>query len=471
MSFRWLALCALVSMSAACSSPRTAASVLEAAQQAMGNPTSLQYSGTGMNAFVGQALTAGEAWPRRDLSGYVRTIDYDKRASREELTFAMETFGGRQQTQVVAGDAAWNVGPTGPVPQPAQAEERQLLIWVTPHGFIKGAMAAGNATLGGTETAPEITFTALGKYTVTGTLDANNLVTRVATKVASPVEGDMDLVATYADYKDYGGVQVPGKIDIQQGGHPAWELAITSATPNAPLDLPVPDAVKSATVPPVQVTSTQMAPGVWHLAGGSHHSVVVEFADSFAVVEAPLTEARSMAVLAEARKLVPNKPLSHVVTTHHHFDHTGGLRTYAAEGATIVTHASNVPYFQRVLVAPATISPDAQSKAQKTPTFQGVTDRFEFGDAKQKVQVVATSGDAHTNEYTHAYLPGPRILVEGDAYSPGPADAPPPATPNPNSVKLYDDIQMLKLNVATIAPIHGRGPVPIAELRKFIGRR
>ena len=269
MTVRSLALCALVSLSVGCSSPRTAATVLEAAQQAMGNPTSLQYSGTGMNAFVGQALTAGEAWPRRDLSGYVRTLDYDKRASREELTFAMETFGGRQQTQAVAGDAAWNVGPNGPVPQPAQAEERQLLIWVTPHGFLKGAAAAGNATLGGSDTAPEITYTALGKYTVTGTLDAANMVTRVATKVASPVEGDQDLVATYTDYKDYGGVKVPGKIDIQQGGHPAWELTIANATANAPLDLPVPEAASGATVPPVQVASTQLAPGVWHVAGVS----------------------------------------------------------------------------------------------------------------------------------------------------------------------------------------------------------
>jgi hypothetical protein len=37
-------------------------------------------------------------------------------------------------------------------------------------------------------------------------------------------------------------------------------------------------------------------------------------------------------------------------------------------------------------------------------------------------------------------------------------------------VKLYDDIQALKLNVATIAPIHGRGAAPIAELRKAVGR-
>ena len=62
------------------------------------------------------------------------------------------------------------------------------------------------------------------------------------------------------------------------------------------------------------------------------------------------------------------------------------------------------------------------------------------------------------------YLPGPRILVEADAWSPGPADAPVPDMPPPNAVRLYDEIQNLKLNVATIAPIHGRGDAPFAEL-------
>ena len=219
------------------------------------------------------------------------------------------------------------------------------------------------------------------------------------------------------------------------------------------------------------MTSTKLAPGVWHLTGGSHHSLVVEFADNIAVIEAPLSEERSLAVMAEARKLVPNKPIRYLLTTHHHFDHTGGLRAYAAEGVTIVTHASNVSYFEKVLVAPATVVPDAQSKAQKTPLFQAVSDTFELTDGKQKINVYATGGDTHTNEYTLIYLPGPRILVEADAYSPGPADAPMPAMPPPNAVKLGEEIARLKLNVATIAPIHGRGAVPIAEFRKFIGQK
>ena len=116
----------------------------------------------------------------------------------------------------------------------------------------------------------------------------------------------------------------------------------------------------------MQVVSTKIADGVWHLAGGSHHSVVVEFKDYIAIVEAPLSEERSLAVLAEAKKLVPNKPVKYLLTTHHHFDHTGGLRTYAAEGVTIVTNQSNVAYFEKTLMAPATMAPDSQAKSPKT---------------------------------------------------------------------------------------------------------
>jgi glyoxylase-like metal-dependent hydrolase (beta-lactamase superfamily II) len=465
----WLAI-GLALAVAGCSGPKDANAVLQDAQTAMGNVSSIQYSGTGMSAFFGQALTAGEEWPRRELSSFTRSINYDQRSSREELNFAQPVFGGQQQNVQVNGDKAWSVGASGPVPQPAAAEERQLQIWLTPHGFVKGALAAGNATLTPIEGANLISFTALGKYKVDGTIDAQNMVTKVETQTPNPVLGDTDLVATYSDYKDFNGVKFPTKILVVQGGFPAWDLTIANVVPNAPVDLPVPEPVQSATVPPVQTTSTRLADGVWHVTGGSHHSVVVEFNEYLAVAEAPLGEERSLAVLAEAKKLVPNKPVRYVLTTHHHFDHSGGLRTYVAEGATVVTHQSNVPYFEKSLIATSTLVPDTQSKSPQRPRLQGVSDKYVITDGKQTIEVYATGGDTHTNEYTLIYLPGPRILVEADAYSPGPPDAPPPATPPPNAVALYDAIQKLKLNVATIAPVHGRGAVPIAELRRFIGR-
>ena len=222
----------------------------------------------------------------------------------------------------------------------------------------------------------------------------------------------------------------------------------------------------------MQAASTELAPGVWHVAGGSHHSVVVEFAEYLAVVEAPLDEARSQAVIAEARRLAPNKPIRYALTTHHHFDHTGGLRTYVAEGATVVTHASNVAYFEKTLTAPATlVARRAGSKDPQKPMLEGVSDKFEIDRRQAADRGVRDQAATPTRASTRSSTcRDPEILIEGDAYSPGPPDAAPPATPPPNAVTLDDAIRSLKLNVRTIAPIHGRGAVPIAELRRFIGR-
>jgi len=469
MQTKHLVVTALCMLMTACT--KDANGVLKSAQSAMGNPTSIQYSGTGMNAFFGQALSAGKEWPRRDLASYARTINYDAKSSREEMRFAQPAFGGQQQNAEVNGNKAWNTGANGPNPQPAAAEERQLQIWLTPHGFVKGALAAGNASMKEGESGSHLlTFKALGKYEVTGTIDTNNMVTKVETTEANPVLGDMPAVATYSDYKDFNGVKFPTKIVQTQGGFPVWELTITNVQPNAPADLPIPDTVQSVAAPAVKVDTTKLGDGIWFLSGGSHHSLVVEFKDYIAVIEAPLNEERSMAVLAEAKKLVPNKPVKYVISTHHHFDHAGGLRTYVAEGATVVTHEFNKAFFEKTFQAPATLEPDAQSKAQKPATFQTVSDKWMLTDGKQTIEVYATQGDAHSDELLVAYLPGPRILVEADAYSPGPPNTPPPSPAPPNAVNLYNNIQRLKLNVVTIAPIHGRGPVPMAEFRKFVGK-
>ena len=469
MQTKHLVVIALALVTAACT--KDANSVLNSTQSAMGNPKSIQYSGTGMNAFFGQALTAGKEWPRRNLTSYTRTINYDQKSSKEEMSFAQPVFGGQQQNAEVNGNKAWNVGANGPAPQPAATEERQLQIWLTPHGFIKGALASGNATLKeGDAGSQMITFSALGKYTLTGTIDSNNMVTKVETTESNPVLGDMPVVATYSDYKDFNGVKFPTKIVQTQGGFPVWELTINSVQPNAPADLAVPDNVQSATAPPVTVNTAKLTDGVWFLSGGSHHSVVVEFNDYITVIEAPLNEERSLAVIAEAKKLVPNKPIKYLISTHHHFDHIGGLRTYVAEGATVVTHESNKAFFEKTFQAPSTLVPDAQSKSSKPATFQTISDKWVLTDGKQNVEVYATQGDLHTDELLVVYLPGPKVLVEADAYSPGPPDAPPFLPTPPNAVNLFANIQRLKLNVATIAPIHGRGAVQFAEFRKFIGK-
>src|SRR5262245_66193146 len=91
-----------VVLAAACSAPpKTATSVLQDAQKALGDVKTIQFSGTGMNAFVGQALTAGEPWPARELAGFTETINYDQKSVKVDLNFAQPTFGGQQDRKSV----------------------------------------------------------------------------------------------------------------------------------------------------------------------------------------------------------------------------------------------------------------------------------------------------------------------------------------------------------------------------------
>jgi glyoxylase-like metal-dependent hydrolase (beta-lactamase superfamily II) len=448
--------------------------VLQDAQKAIGNPQSVQFSGTGVNAFFGQALTAGKEWPRRDLESASGAINFDQKSARLELVFKNEVFGGRRQNSEVNGDKSWTVGPNGAVPQLAAAEERQLQIWMTPHGFLRAALAASDATVGAAmrngNKVNFVSFTALNKFKITGAIDGEGMVTKVATKFPNPVLGDMDYEFAYSEYKDFGGVKFPTRIAQSEGGFLVNDLTITSVQPNAPVDLPVPANVQSATLPVVHVETSKIGDGVWFVGGGSHHSVVVEFNNFITVIEGPLSEERSLAVIAEAKKLAPNKPIRYVVSTHHHFDHSGGLRTYVAEGSTIVTHASNKPYWEKTFMAPATIVPDAQSTAHKKPSTQAVTDKYVITDGKQSIEVYNTTGDGHTDELLVAYIPSVKALVEADSFSPGPPNAPAPSPVPANALVLYDNIQRLKLDVSTVVGIHGRGPVSIDEFKKFVGK-
>ncbi len=465
---------AAISVLARPAAAQDAKSVLEQAQKALGNVSSVQFSGTGMNAFFGQALTAGKEWPRRDLESFSGEINFDQKSSRLELNFKQPVFGGQKQVAFVNGDKAWTMGPNGPVPQLAAAEERQLNIWMTPHGFVRAALAAGNATVKSkTENGQKVkvvSFTAMNKFKLDGSIDNQGLVTRVETKFPNPVLGDMNYLFAYSDYKDFGGVKFPTKVIQSEGGFSVNELTVADVKPNAAVDLRVPPNVDAATMPGVRVETTKLGDGVWFLGGGSHHSLVVEFSNFITVIEGPLNEERSMAVIAEAKKLVPNKPIKYLVSTHHHFDHSGGLRTYVAEGATIVTHASNKPYWEKSFMAPASLVPDAQSKAHKKPSIQAVNDKYVITDGKQSIEVYSTIGDLHTDELLVAYIPSVKVLVEADSYSPGPPNAPAPNPVPPNALTLYNNIQRLKLDVATVVGIHGRGPVPMAEFLKFVGK-
>jgi len=442
-----------------------AKSVLEATIKNMGDIKAAQYSGSGAQFTLGQSVSPNDPWPRTELKSFTRTVDYDKQASRNEAVGPQAALA----TQFLAGDKAWGQGGANATPaSPAATTERQLQIWLTPHGFLKGALA-NKATVKKSGKATIVTFTALGKYRVVGTISADNLVEKVEARLDNAVLGDMIVEATYSDYRDFGGFKFPAKIVQKQGGHPVLDLTVTEAKANVALDLTVPDTVRQATPPAVQVTSEKLADGVWHLTGGSHHSVAVEFADHVAVIEAPLNEDRSNAVIAEVKKLLPAKPIRYLINTHHHFDHSGGVRTYVAEGATIVTHQSNKVFYETTFKAPHTLNPDRQWREKKKAKILAIGAKHVMSDSARAVELHLIQDNPHNAGIIMAWLPKEKLLVEVDVYTPLPQNASPPANPNPNMVNLYDNIQRLNLDVNRIVPLHGR-VVDLAELKRTIGK-
>jgi glyoxylase-like metal-dependent hydrolase (beta-lactamase superfamily II) len=159
-----------------------------------------------------------------------------------------------------------------------------------------------------------------------------------------------------------------------------------------------------------------------------------------------------------------------VVNSHHHFDHSGGLRGAAAEGATLVTSAMARPYFERVFSNPNSIAPDLLARSGRRAEITGVSGSLTLSDGIRTVEVHEMTGSIHVMGFLMVWLPKERLLVEADAYTPGPPGSPPPPLPNANNVNLVQNIERLKLDVDRILPLHGR-VVPLAELYAAVGRR
>jgi glyoxylase-like metal-dependent hydrolase (beta-lactamase superfamily II) len=459
-----------------------ATATIARAEAAMGGAglKTLRFAGTGSGGTFGQAYVAATPWPKITYSKFSRALDFETAAMRQDTALsraepngggAVPLMGTGEQVAVamLQGDWAWNLAGAAVNASPVALDGRVHDLWTSPHGVLKAALknkaTATTAMLDG-KTYTALSFAEPGRFSAIAYVNADGMVERVDSRQPSPVMGDTESTISYSGYKDFGGVKFPTRIRQFMGGADVLDIKISEVQANVPAGVPAPDAVKQFKE---NVVSAPAADGVWFLSGGSHNSVLIEMKDYTVLVEAPLYDARSAAVLAEARRLAPGKPVRYVINSHHHFDH-GGLRTAVAEGLTLITSSNSKPWFEKTFANANSINRDALAKSGRSATIESVNGKRVLTDGVRTVEISEIQNSVHAQGFMMVYLPKEKILVEADAYTPGPPNAPAPALPNGNNLNLVQNIEQNKLAVDKILPLHGR-MVATSELMTAVGRK
>ena len=469
-----------------------AKTVIANAQKALGDLKSITYSGSARDVAFQQCgsnavdmICRGTHDPMRPINNYVRVIDLTAPTSRHTGTTNNPAGGGA--TTPMPGTFFQQV--TTQQVDVSQPWVNSLEFYLTPWGFLKGA-AANNATASRRKVdgknytvltwSPTVKAPSGKSYVINGYVNEQNIVDRVETWLGENIMGDMHILATYTGWKDFGGVMAPSKIVQTRGGWPFFEVDVTAAKANPPdvatlVPPPIPAGGRGGAgagappaAAPLTVTSEKLGDGLYRLTtgNGSYDSVIVEFKDYIMMLEAGQSEARGLAYIAEAKKLIPNKPIRYVMNTHPHSDHTGGLPPLVAEGATIITQKNNEEFLEKALNTPRTLLNDTLARNPKKAKVEAVSEKKVYSDGTRTVEMYHVSPVPHSSGLMIAYIPKEKVLFQGDFSLPAAGQ---PA--NDHVKALVPILEKLNLDFDRYINVHTSAtPQTKADLWKAVGK-
>jgi glyoxylase-like metal-dependent hydrolase (beta-lactamase superfamily II) len=298
-----------------------------------------------------------------------------------------------------------------------------------------------------------------------------HLLTAYEQMVSDNVVGDAVQQTLFPSYRTVNGIEVPTARVTKRAGDLIEEVNYEEVVFNNKL----PDSAfakpagfeEFPTPTPAATKETKLAEGVYLFESGSN-SLVVAFNDYVMVVEPYAGGRGAKPTINKVKEMFPGKPIKYVVVTHHHDDHSGGLRSYIAEGVTIVTTTANQNYFEKMAAGTFTINRDDQSKQQRKPVFEFVRNRKSvFTDGNQTVEILDIGPSPHAAEMLVAYLPKAKLVFQGDLVNLPANGKYQTTTINDSSIHFYQAIQKLGLDVESIAAVHGP-TTTLSELRKAI---
>jgi glyoxylase-like metal-dependent hydrolase (beta-lactamase superfamily II) len=454
-------------------------------------------------------------------STFTQTWDRSRSAVRTEWVRPRAGGGTRNYTEILTDTGGYVIGNDANGAQPARAIQTQgnnpqplktmssiraraLLREVERNGIVF-AMHDRPArvsdfpaqTIGG-RTYPAVQFRG-DHATYTVMFDPQTkLPAIVRTRDFDQFMGDANFDATYADWREINRAKFPFHITYTLNGQKVFETRIDSVTVNTqiPADsFTVPIAVRGKAPLPAATLArvpnqwilrrlasgfyldsdalytddgksmqlVDIAPNISHVTGGSHNTLIVATNDYLVAFDAPGDDGQSQWVINAAKQKYPGKSFRYVVLTHHHIDHAGGIRAYAADGATIVTGQGNGEFIRRALAAPAGSNP--YRLASFTPRVVEVANKWTVNDGGRVVEAYLIE-TPHAAGYLIPYVPDARLGFVTDLWNPG---APIPAMPNPLMVSVVRGVERAGIQPERFAGGHG-SVGPYADLAQAVQR-
>jgi len=319
----------------------------------------------------------------------------------------------------------------------------------------------------------------------------------VRTRDFDQYEGDSNFDATYSDWRDVNRAKFPFRITYTLNNQTILDTTIDSITTNGLIasdTFTVPAAVRGKAPPPAALAKTpyqwvirrlatgfyldsdaqyaddgkslqlvDIAPNISHVTGGSHNTLIGATNNYLVAFDAPGDDGLSQWVINAAAQKYPGKKFRYVVITHHHIDHSGGVRAYAAEGATIVVGKGDGAFYRRLLAAPAGTNP--YSLAKFTPKVVEGADKWTVNDGGRTIEAYSIE-TPHATGYLIPYVPDAKLAWVTDLWNPG---APIQGMPNPLQVSVVRAVEKAGIQPERFAGGHG-AVGPYSDLAQAVQR-
>ena len=456
----------------------------------------LQIVGYGELAYFngGGNISGDPAAPQKwqKVLEYTRTIDLEHWRTRVQQRLKMDfvfastvgQLGLNRTNETLDGDVAYNIGggflaaaQTGtPTPQaagPAAVRQRRVELLAHPLTILRAAFdrdtRLSNARKQGNVQLVDVTVRQ--GDTLTLAVDAtSNLPAWVSYVGPNANLGDVTFRTGFTGYVPEQGLQLPTGIatTIDFRNVVQSKLYIDRNIVDGAIDdLSAPASVRAAAPPPgppaaagANPTPMRVADHVWFMNGNTFF----EFDDHLTMVEANRQDAALEAILRVANALVPGKRVTQVIQSHHHFDHSVGLRAAVAQGLTIISRRGNEGIFREMAARPARLFPDALGRSPKPLKFIPVDDHLKLKDATNEIDIYHVVGNYHMADGVIVHVPAANLLVEADLTTQE-------WDFNWWGDSLMNNIEYRKLKVDTNLAVHAQKPYPLAEVVAAIERQ